>query len=76
MLADSNDMSGEFTGGVGSANCTVTFVNAFTKKPRCWCQDGTNVLALKATTTTTTLICTAAVTIGTDAVMYGCQAAP
>ncbi len=76
MLADSNDMSGEFVGGVASANCTVTFAVAWSKKPRCWCQDGTNVLALKAVTTTTQLVCTAAVTIGTDAVMYGCQGAP
>lgn len=76
MLADSNDMSGEFTGGTASANCTVTFRVPFRKKPRCFCQDGTSVLALKATTTTTTLICTAAVSIGTDAVMYGCHAAP
>lgn len=76
MLPDSNDTSGEFTGGAASANCTVTFVTAWAKKPRCWCQDGTNVLALKATTTTTTLVCTAAVSIGTDAVMYGCVGAP
>lgn len=76
MLADSNDMSGEFTGGAASANCTVTFVTAFTKKPRCWCADGTNILSLKPVTTTTTLVCTSATTIGTDNVMYGCQAAP
>lgn len=76
MAADSNDMSGQFTGGVASANCTVTFVNAFTKKPRCWCNDETNILVIQAISTTTTLKCTAAVAIETDVITYGCQAAP
>ena len=76
MAADSNDMSGQFTGGAASANCTLTFANAFTKKPRCWCNDETSILIIQAISTTTTLKCTAAITIGTDVITYGCQAAP
>lgn len=76
MAADSNDMSGQFTGGALSANCTVTFATPFSKKPRCWCNDETAILVIQAITTTTTLKCTAAVSIGTDVITYGCNAAP
>lgn len=69
----STNNAGRFTGGAASANCTVTFTRAFTNPPSCWCNDETNVLVLKATPTTTTLVCTAAVTIGTDVVSYGCS---
>lgn len=75
MLADSNDMSGEFTGGAASINCTVTFATAFSKKPRCWAQDGTSNITPKVVTTTTNMVISATL-IGTDAIMYGCQAAP
>lgn len=76
MAADSNDMSGQYTAGVSAANCTITFANAFTKKPRCWCNDETNILVIQALSTTTTLKCTAAITLGSDVITYGCQAAP
>ena len=62
--------------GTASANCTITFANAFSKKPRCWCNDETSILVIQAITTPTTLKCTAAITIGTDVITYGCQGAP
>lgn len=75
MAADSNDMSGQFTGGSTSVDCTVTFVRTFSKKPRCWCNNETTTQAIRAVTTTTTIQCLSAA-IGTDTITYGCQAAP
>ncbi len=73
--ADSNDMSGQFAGGAASINCTVTFVREFSKKPRCWCNNETTTLVVRAVTTTTTLVCHSSL-IGTDTLTYGCMAAP
>lgn len=76
MSAGSNDMSGEFVAGAASANCTITFGTAFTRKPRCWCNDESQILVVRAVPTTTTLKCDVAIGFGGDTIQYGCQAAP
>jgi hypothetical protein len=76
MAADSNDMSGQFVAGSAAANCTLTFVNAFSKKPRCWCNDESAIVVVQAISTTTTLKCSVAISMSGDTLTYGCMGAP
>lgn len=76
MGADSNDMSGQFVAGAAAINCTLTFANAFAKKPRCWCNDESQIVVVRAVSTTTTIKCDVAIAFGGDTITYGCQAAP
>lgn len=75
--AGSNDVTGTFLSGVAAVNCTVTFVNAWAKAPRCMAStDAAVPIALSATTTTTTLVVTAAAAMTGDNISYLCLGAP
>ncbi len=76
QAAGSNDMSGQYVAGTAAANCTVTFVNAYSTKPRCWCNDESNILVIQAISATSSVKCTAAVTMSGDTITWGCMAAP
>lgn len=76
LSATATDMHGSFTAGAAAANCTYTFGTAWPKKPECFCNDSTSVLALKATATTNDVTCTAAVSLGGDTITYICLGAP
>lgn len=62
------------TGGTAT-NCTLTFPTAFTTAPSCIVQDETTILAVRGTSTTTTLVITAALAFtASDIVSYICIA--
>ena len=76
MLADSNDGSGRFVAGAAAANCTITFVNAWSKKPSCVCNDESAIVVVQAIATTTTLKCSVAISMSGDTINYLCWGAP
>ena len=76
LAADSGSMSGAFTAGIAAVSCTVTFTTTWPKAPRCWCNDQTTPVALAATATTSTLICTAVGALTGDTITYGCLGVP
>lgn len=76
LSATCTDSHCTYTAGSGAANCTYTFGTAFPKKPDCFCTDDTSVLAIKPTPQTTTIQCTAAVTMSNDTISFICLGAP
>lgn len=76
MSATLTNLHGTFTAGAAATNCTYTFSTAWPKAPDCICADDSSILALKATATTTTVQCTAAVTMSNDNITFICQGAP
>lgn len=76
ITAESNSVSGEFVAGAGAANCTLTFSAPWPKKPKCFCNDQTSILTVRATATSSTLKCDVSVGFGGDTVEYGCQGSP
>lgn len=76
LATSATDQHGTFTAGASAANCTYTFKNPWPKTPDCFCADDTSILAIKATASRTTLICTASVTMSGDSISYFCFGAP
>lgn len=74
--AISTNQHGRFTAGAAAANCTVTFSAAWPKTPSCFCNDETSIVVVRAVSTTTTLVCSVAVTMGGDVINYFCAGAP
>lgn len=76
MKSESTNNHGEFTAGTAAANCTLTFTRTWPKKPKCWCNNESQILLVRATPTTTTLKCDVAVSFSGDTIQYGCQGSP
>lgn len=69
----STDLKGTFTvGTLAVTSCAITFATAFNKTPTCLTQDDTNILATKATATTTKLTTVGSVSLSGDVVSYHC----
>ncbi len=73
---NATNQHGKFVAGAASANCTLTFSTAYPKAPSCWCNDESAIVVVQAISTTTTLKCSVAVTMGGDTINYGCMGAP
>lgn len=71
-----SDVAGKVTvgSGAGVQSCTLTFATAYTTAPACTVSDETEILLVRATSTTTTLILDAAVagTLASDVLAYVC----
>lgn len=76
LAATCTDQHCTFTAGASAANCTYTFGTAWPKTPDCICADDSSILAIKATASTTSVICTAAVTMSNDSITFLCMGAP
>lgn len=74
ISTEATDMAGKITIGAGVAvtSCTMTFSTEWDVAPPCVVNNGTQVLATEATTTTSTLILTTAVTMDEDVISYIC----
>lgn len=75
LASRSTNQHGEFVAGAGASSCTITFSTSWPKKPSCFCNDQSAILATRATPTTTTLICDVAITFSGDTIQYGCMGA-
>lgn len=76
LSTTATDQHGTFTAGVGAANCTYTFAKPWPKTPDCICADDSSILAIKATAATTSVVCTASVSMSGDNITYLCFGAP
>lgn len=76
LSATCTDQHCTYTAGAAAANCTYTFAKPWPKTPDCICVDDTSILAIKATASTTALICTAAVSLGGDNITFLCMGSP
>lgn len=75
ITAGSTDLRGDVTAGtLNVTSCAVTFTTAFGKAPRCVVMDDTNILTVRATTTTTklTIISTTSMSVGPDVITWLC----
>lgn len=73
VVATSSDLLGKIT--VGSAtvtSCAMTFNGTHATAPVCFCQDDSNVLAVRCTTSTTKLTVTSLTAMDSDVVAYWC----
>lgn len=72
-----SDQAGKVTTGSGGTvqSCTLTFSSAFTAAPACVANDETGIVAVRATSTTTTLVidCAVAGCLETEVVSYICM---
>ncbi len=76
LSTTATDQHGTFTAGASAANCTYTFKTPWPKTPDCICADDSSILAIKATASRTSVICTASVTMSGDNITYFCWGAP
>lgn len=73
----STDQAGVYAAGTLATNCTYTFKTAWPKSPVCVCgTDAATPIAVSATTTVTSVKCTAAAALTGDNVTYICWGAP
>lgn len=73
VTANSSDLLGTLTvGTLAVTSCSMTFNKTHNTAPICFCQDDTNVLAVRCTTTTTKLTVTSVSSMSSDAVAYWC----
>ena len=74
VTADSTDHAGTVTVGTGVVtSCTITFsLPAWTNTPRCVANNQTQLLLVRATPTTTTVVLDAAVTFDEDVIDWLC----
>ncbi len=74
VTAKSTDNSGTMTvGTLAVTSCAMTFASAWVNAPNCVVIDDTNVLSVKASTTTTKLTVTATTSMSGDVISYICQ---
>lgn len=77
IAVDSTDVVGNFTvGSAAPTSCTITFNRAWAKAPSCFASDETNPNSLQIVTTTTTMIVSAAGSLDSDTIKYGCPVSP
>lgn len=75
--ATSTNQTGEFTVGIGSVFCTITWSVPYRLRPNCWCNNKTTTMAMRAAEGTTNLLCIGAAPFTTgDVIGYGCDAVP
>jgi len=68
-----SDLAGKVTTGTGSpTSCTITFQKAFAVAPACVGNDETTAAAVKAISTTTTLILSSGAFVASDVLSYLC----
>ena len=69
----STDVSGSITvGTLTVTSCAMTFAKAWTNAPNCVVIDDTNVLAVKASTSTTKLTITSSTSMSSDVISFVC----
>lgn len=73
ITANSSDLLGTINvGTLAVTSCAMTFNKTHGTAPICFCQDDSNVLAVRCSTSTTKLTVTSATSMSSDVVAYWC----
>ena len=73
VTALSTDVAGSITAGtLAVTSCAMTFAKAWTNAPNCVVMDDTNILTVRATTTTTKLTIVSTTSMSSDVLSYLC----
>lgn len=73
ISAESTDYGGKVTTGTGVfTSCAITFANAKTNAPACWCNDETSVVVCQAVSSTSTVTFNTVGALTSNTLAYGC----